>query len=644
MIRKLVVILLTGVMCLVGITSVLAVTYNEAPMLRVKVAAGELLPVEERLPDEPKIKEVVEEIGQYGGTLRAFGTYYLGEEENDMCLFRASCSCLLDMTMDGTIIGNLAKGYELSDDGKTFTLYLRKGAKWSDGYPFTADDILFMYEDIALNENIQADWGSFKDVDKIGKLDDYTVRIELNQPVFSMPVQISSWLGRFMYISAPKHYLKKWHIKYNPNADELAKKEGFENWGEAFYYHWWFQPTKDIDQPTMNAWVAKAYTGTAKVFERNPYFWQVDEEGNQLPYIDRVVVGFVDMEGYQLKIISGEADIAIASTSLSNYPLYKEHEEEGGYRVIPVPELFSSQFALGVHQNNSDPFLGPILRDVRFRQALSVAINREEINETCYFGLGIPGQATVHPNASFYKEEWARAYAQYDPGMANRLLDEVGLTERDKDGFRVDPDGKPILLLVEYLPYWFPEITPLELVKEYWEDVGLKTMTKGISHGLYGLRGSAPDHIIIVHPYADATEVATFYKGGRAMPNGIAQWPAGAEWYFANDSVSTGSRKLEDFEGGKLPGEEPPEHVKQQWDRGKKKIRQTKYRSKEYMQIAQEIYDWQAKYLYAIGTVGMVPQIVIVKKNLRNVPEAVWPDMEKVLDIQQEASQFFWKQ
>ncbi|TKJ47298.1 hypothetical protein CEE34_04305 [Candidatus Aerophobetes bacterium Ae_b3a] len=345
-----------------------------------------------------------------------------------------------------------------------------------------------------------------------------------------------------------------------------------------------------------------------------------------------------------MKIISGEADLAVYRTSLQNYPLYKEHEEEEGYRVIPVPGLNSAEVGFGVNQNHPDPFLRRIFQDVRFRQALSVAINREEINDTVYFGLAVPVQATVLPTANYYKEEWGKAYAQYDPDEANRLLDEVGLTKRDKDGFRVDPAGEPILLLVEYYAANYPDITEFELVKEYWEDVGLKVMTKGLSHGIFDLRVRALDHIITVHPYQDATEVLTYLYGGfRTMPNGLKECPAWDEWLGANYDVSIGTKKLEDFEGGKLPGEEPPENVKQQWQRGQQLL-QTRFHSKEYMQISQEIYDYQAEYLYAIGTVAMAPQIVIVKKNLRNVPETVRPDDGKVVGLEHESQQFFWKQ
>jgi len=637
--RTLIAVLVCGLICLLGTTVALA--YNEAPMLRTKVAAGLLPPVEERLTEEPKVKKVVEEIGQYGGTFNAFTIDMLAW--NDLDEATAGSSFLLDITMDGSVVPDLAKGYELSDDGKSFTVYLRKGAKWSDGHPFTADDILFMFEDMHWNDHVST-WNLYPRVDRVKKIDDYTVRFEMDEPYPVIQVIMASWPGGELCTYAPKHYLKKWHIKYNPDADELAKKEGFEHWWEAFNYHQGFMPTRDINQPTMMPWMFKELTSTVKVFERNPYFYQVDEEGNQLPYVDRIVVTLVDQETYHMKIISGEADIAATSTSIENYAFYKEHEEEGGYRVIAVPGVVASEVALGVNQNHPNPFLRRIFQDVRFRQALSLAINREEINDTVYFGLGVPRQATTLPNSSFYKEEWGKAYTEYDPDRANHLLDEIGLTERDKDGFRLKPDGQPILMLIEYCEAHVPDATVFELIKEYWEDVGLKTMIKGLSWALFEERAANVNHIVMAGAYATTGEIAFLIEPFRPAPNGMKEAPAWAQWLQANDAVRKGKRKLEDFEGGKLPGEEPPEDVKQQWDRVRNQVIRTRYGSKEYMELMEKIYDYQAEKLYHIGVVGMVPHLYIVKKNIANVPEAFGPEAEHCRELLYDAQQFFWKQ
>ncbi|GAH31514.1 unnamed protein product, partial [marine sediment metagenome] len=211
-------------------------------------------------------------------------------------------------------------------------------------------------------------------------------------------------------------------------------------------------PTGDINKPTLQPWMFKEFTFTYRVFERNPYYYAVDQAGNQLPYIDKIVSTIVDTEVYQMKVIAGEADVAWCETHFANYPLYKENEEEGGYRTILMPGIKGSEVAYALNLNHPDPIMRKIFQDIRFRRALSLAINREEINDTVYFGFAVPRQATIIPTARYYKEEWGEKhpYARYDPDEANRLLDEMGLTERDKDGFRKRPDGKTALLIIEY--------------------------------------------------------------------------------------------------------------------------------------------------------------------------------------------------
>ena len=435
--------------------------YNEAPMLAELVAAGELPPVDERLPDDPKVKEVVEEIGRYGGTINAFAINM--DSWNDMGEVIGGSSFLLDITADNEIVPDLAAGYELAPDGKSMTLSLRPGAKWSDGHPFTADDIVFMFEDMHWNDEVST-WNLYGRVNRIRKIDDYTVQFEMDNPYPVLPVVMVTWPGGEIATYAPKHYLTKWHIKYNDDAEALAKEEGFDSWWEAFNSHQIFYPTTDTNQPTTMPWNFEEQTTTVKYFKRNPYFYQVDPAGNQLPYIDDVVVTAVNKEVCQAKIMSGESDIAVALTSMENYSLYKENEQSGGYRVIAVPGVNASEAAFSINQNYPDPALREIFNDVRFRRALSTALDREEINETVYFGLGTPRQATTLANASFYKPEWGEAhpYLAYNPDKANELLDDMGLTARDADGFRLVPGGETLVLLLEY-PESFPDPTMFEL-------------------------------------------------------------------------------------------------------------------------------------------------------------------------------------
>ena len=639
--KKLTVISLVAAICFAAVTSALA--YNEAPMLRVMVAAGELPPVEGRIGEEPLVLEPLEEIGQYGGTINVFVTDVRPWQDLQESTERGGF--LLRILPGLKIVGNLAKGYELSEDKKALTLYLRKGVKWSDGAPFTADDIIFTFEDMVWNEEVNLS-NRHPLVKRIVKVDDYTLRFEGDESLGRMPLDLGTWYGGDWNTFHPKHYLKKWHIRYNPEADELAKEEGFDNWWNAFYYHWYYSPQKDLNKPTMQPFFLTESTTTIKLHERNRYYWKVDTDGNQHPYIDKVVATIVDAEVYQLKIISGESDIAFAFTKFTNYPLYKENEESGNYRVVSIPGVSASEVALALNVNEPDLALRKIYQDVRFRQALSLAIDRDEINETCFFGLAVPRQGTVLPDTSYYKPEWGEEhpFARYDPDEANNLLDEMGLTER-RDGFRMGPDGKPLVLLVEYGTE--TSVTPLELVREYWEDVGIKVQLKPEEMTLFHQRKRSVEHGVIAHWLGAATELGNYTSDAEPWnpldlgDHGYAQ--AWRQWLQAEQDVRLGQATLQDFEEGKLPGEEPPEEIKQLrdwvWERGKSEIG-----SQKYMELSEKIYDFHAENLYLIGTVGMAPQVVIAKKNMGNVPEAFGIALDWWGGLNVFVDQLFWRQ
>ncbi len=646
MTKKLILGLLVGTMCVMGGASAFA--YQEAPMLRAKVAAGELPPLEERLPEEPTVIEPIEEIGQYGGTLYVLATDNFPWQdmgsgpENSKHLLHAS------RDEDGNIVIEpaIAKGYEMSDDGKTLILYLREGMKWSDGYPFTADDFLFMFEDMDRNDQVST-WDVFPLVKRIKKIDDYTVRFEMDDPYFLMPLMMTWWKGGEWGMFHPKHYLEKWHIKYNPEANELAKEEGFETWAEAFQYHFWWSPGT-VGKPTLMPFVLTEFTDTYKVLERNPYYPVVDSAGNQLPYIDKIVSTFVDKEVYQMKVINGEADVAYMKTTFANYPLYKENEKEGDYRVVLIPGADGSNAAFGVNLNSPDPVKRKIYQDVRFRRALSLGINREEINETVCFGLATPRQATIIPSTSYYEEEWGEAYAQYDPDEANRLLDEMGLTERDKDGFRKRPDGETLLLMVEYSSDISPSmlIPILELVGEYWQDVGIKTTIKSVGLLLFLERMSSANHDVLAADIDVSEEINNFSQlAGPWRPHGgrVAWGKDWNIWLEADQRVRRGLQTLEDFEGGKLPGEEPPAEMKELYSWVELRTF-TEIGSEEYMELSRKIYDFNAEQVFVIGTVGIVPIPYIAKNNIGNVPTVLDPGWMNALALNYHGDQLFFKQ
>ena len=605
--------------------------YKESPMLAALVAEGKLPPVDERLPDVPALFEPLEGIGKYGGTLQSFSMdanpwHDLGDEPE-------RGGYLGNFAADNqTVVGNLARTVEYSDDRKTIIMTLRRGAKWSDGAPFTADDILFMYHDMHWNEHVST-WGGSAFVKDVRKLDDLTVVYEadLESPSPIMYYQMGQWFTSDWQGYHPKHYLEQYHIKYNPNADALAKEQGFEDWAKLMHSHYWWAPMNDAEKPTMQPWLFTKIDTTVKVFERNPYYWKVDGEGQQLPYVDRILNTIIDKELYDIKIVTGEADFAWMNTSFENITLYKENEQQGDYRVVLLPGFHGSEAIFGINMNHSDPVEREINNDIRFRQALSLAINRDEINEVVYSGQAVPRQATVLPSVSYYKPEWAQSFAEYDPERANDLLDEMGLTERDKNGKRLRADGKPVHLIMESSVRVGGTISTklFELVEEYWKALDFEVTVKFQEDALFSQRRDTPEHGLIVSPLYFSTEIFSYtepYYNVSRRQKDVAWGVEWRRWLNAHYDIEAGKAMLDDFEGGRMPGEEPPDWVMdlENWDRESQKHL---LGSPEYNALRQKVHDWHARNLVVVGTVGMVPIPLIVKNSLGNVPTEFPPWM-----------------
>lgn len=479
MIRKLIVVLLSGVFCLLGLTAALAATYNESPMLRTLVAAGELPPLEERLPEEPFVvddgvqvpKEDLDfKIGRYGGTLRMlepWGNWWQFATEQ---LLSQPGFGMPDKEPEGGIL----KGFTVSPDGKVFTFFLRKGLKWSDGVPVTTEDIRFGYEDVLQNEEITPVFPpaltSGGEPGKLEIVDDYTFRIGFVESYGLFPQQLSfrwrSYENTGLY---PAHYLKRFHPRYTPieKLRPLLEEAGLrdEEWGQYFLKNAWGVPgnltQSVIGAPSLSPYIVVDRPSlTVIMTERNPYYWKVDSAGNQLPYIDKVRWELVPNEEVRkMKILTGEAQfLETGQPTAAEMSLFKEGEEKGGYRMVPL--LFHCFDTYMFNYGYPDEVWSKIVRDVRFRKALSLAINREEIVDTIFGGF-------AKPSYTFPGE--------YNPTKANQLLDEMGL-ERDAEGWCLRPDDKRLELVIELPTYGNVPVT--EMITESWEKIGIKTMMK----------------------------------------------------------------------------------------------------------------------------------------------------------------------
>ena len=312
----------------------------------------------------------------------------------------------------------------------------------------------------------------------------------------------------------------------------------------------------------------------------------------------------------------------------------------GEYQVNQIPSGLGGAVIVAPNQNHLDPFKREMYRNKRFRQALSLAINREEINNTIYFGVGVPRQATIVSDSPYFQDKWAQSYAAYDPERANAMLDELGLTARDRDGYRLRPDGDSFPQVIEYV--FAGHLPVLELVKEYWEDVGLKTEIKFYERAAIDVRADAAQHDFYADRLASPELRSWMVDGNNWRGRDFAWARQWHYWMVANRDVESGAKTLDDFADGKLPGEEPPEEIKQlygwidDWAEGRPG-------DQDYVEAFTKVFDFHAENVHLIGTVGITPHLYVVKNKVANAPLEYGPSMSWKGDLLVYAAKMFIK-
>lgn len=595
------------IISLVGFATVLA--FNENPMFAEKVKKGELPPVEERLPKEPFVVTTYDEIGTYGGTLRGISiSYESGTSEImswrhvNMVRFDDDCS---------TIVPNVAKEWKWNDDFTEITFTLREGHRWSDGAPFTVDDVVFWMDDIILNNEIHkatpSPWGSVGS--SVEKIDDITVKFKFDKPFTGLLYYLGGG-GSYFVPWAPKHFFEQYHIKYNPNANEEAIKNGFDNWVQQFSSYWnkWkdaiVSSAYGLEVPTLGSHILlKEPTTQRRVFVANPYYFKVDTAGNQLPYIDYHDERFLDKGLWPLEIMNGNVDQKAQNMPLNIFPVLKEDEKKGDYTLQLPLGMVGPTFIFNM--TDKDPVLRKIYGDVRFRYAMSLAINRDEVNETLFLGLGTPEQA-LPQNVPYVTEEDKKFMTEYDPARANKLLDEMGL-EKGADGIRMRSDGKPLTILWEYtLQYvWSAEFPAL--IAEYWQNVGVNVLLKEVNTQLCREKQKA-NTLDITSEWMAPYEPSMISSPQLFVVPYASFWPImGTPWmdWKTSDGKS---------------GEEPPSWVKRLWEIADE-FKTTVPGSERYMELGKEMIALNFENLVVIGTLGEIPLITVVNNRMGNVPE-----------------------
>ena len=584
--------------------------YVETPSFVDRVASGELPPVERRLPERPSVVALDGSglaPGRHGGELRLL----MGRAKDVRLMVVYGYARLVGYDPDYRLVADILASVEV-EEGRVFTLRLRPGHHWSDGHPFTSEDFRYYWEDIATNESLSP-FGPPRAYLVAGEpprfevLDEHTVRYAWRKPnPFFLPALAGA---RPEPLYAPAHYLGAFHARY---ADEealnaRAREEGKRSWAALHTSRTRPYKNTNPDLPSLQPWVNTTAPPSQRfVFVRNPYFHRVDANGRQLPYIDRVVVNISDGKLVPAKTGAGESDLQARHLTFNDYTFLKQSEKRNAKQVRLWETTRGAHVALYPNLNVEDAGWRELLRDVRFRRALSLAIDRHEVNQVIYFGLATEGNDTVHAKGPLYREEYRTRWAQFDLGAANALLDEMGLVERNDEGIRLMPDGRALEIIVETAGEYTEQTDVLELVGWTWKEAGIKLFSKPLQREVFRNRIVSGQTVVSVWSGMENGLPLPDMSPHELAPTSQDQyqWP---EWGRHYETAGA---------SGEAPALAPARELAD-LSRGWLSAPDTAARRA----IWERMLEIRADNVFSIGIVSGVPQPVVVDARLRNVPE-----------------------
>ena len=580
----------------------------ETRMLQADVAAGTLPPVAKRVPDAPLVTSFDGTrftSGTHGGTLHML----IGRAQDVRMLFVYGYARLVHYDRNLKLVPDILESVDVQDN-RMFTMRLRKGHRWSDGQPFTAEDFRYYWEDVANNQELNPT-GPPSELLVDGKfpefkvLDSTTVRYTWTSP---NPDFLDRMAGASpLLIYRPAHYLKKFHAKHTKQSEpQPGGSKPRRPWSAVHNKLDNMYRFDNPDLPTLQPWMNTSRPPADRfVAVRNPYFHRIDDAGHQLPYIDRVEMVIANDKLIAAKSGTGETDLQARGLQFGDYTFLKTAEQRNKFRTLLWRSGIGSQLALYPNLNVNDPVWRKLLRDVRFRRALSLAIDRSLINNVLYFGLAVESNNTVMAESPLFERQYRTLWAQYDKAAARRLLDELGL-KRGIDGLRRLPDGRPLEIIVETSGESTEETDMLELIRETWREVGIKLLSKPSQREVFRNRIFAGETVMSI------------WKG---LENGIAtpdmspeelaptsqqqlQWPKFGQYYETSGKsgnppdIPEIAELLKLFEAWRAAGT-----------------------NAQRAEIWQRMLKVHIDQQFVIGTVNAVPQPVVVRNSLMNVPE-----------------------
>lgn len=584
--------------------------YVSPPYYADSEAKGDLPPVAERLPDHPAIATMAEP-GKQGGEMRML----MASPKDSRILVAYSYARLVGYDRQYNLRPDLLEAFEVQE-GRIFTFHLRKGHRWSNGKPFTTEDFRFWWEDIANNaELMPAGPPKTMLVDGVPPvveiIDEQTIRYTWAKANTDFLPALAA--AGPLYIYCPSKYLKKFHEKYADAAELEAaiKDSGQPSWAALLNRRGNLYRNDNPKLPTLDPWVLRIKPPADRlVFVRNPFYHRVDAKGQQLPYLDQIIFDVAEGKLIPAKAGAGETDLQARYIRFDNYTFLKRSEKNGRFSLHLWDDSRGSNFALYPNLNCNDEAWRALNRDVRFRRALSLGINRHEINQAIYYGLGKEGANTIQALSPLFKPHYQTAWSSYDVSTANRLLDEIGLTARDDSGFRLLPDGRRMTIIIDTAGESTEESDVLELIKDTWAGIGIDMFVKPSQREVFRDRIFAGESIMSV-----------FFGVDNGLPNAdmspqefapVTQqqlmWPKWGQYIETGGMHGTA---IDLPEGQKLA--DLLKAWRESTDSAARAI------------IWGDILQLWSEQVYSIGTVANIPQPVVVGTGMHNIPaKGIW--------------------
>lgn len=459
----------------------------------------------DRLPSEPLVVVPYDAVGTYGGTFDALSNNTEAGTSDFLSIRHVNLVRYSDDLQ--TIVPNVAKSWSWNDTFTELTMELRAGHKWSDGAPFTSEDIRFWLENLSLDTNIREKAADYVlaggEPIQIEIIDETTFKFVLASPKPGLLVHFAtSYAQPFQ----PAHFLGQFHPALADDADAKAAEYGFESGYEAinFYFggsDWTDTPSPMLrdpelaeklpygTQPTLESHIYVTDTTEGRRLVANPYFFQVDTTGQQLPYISRQTELYKnDAEVRILSLINGEVDYKAQSLQLPDAPILLENQESGGYTVQLKPTVAIPTLSFNV--TSPDDAKRALFAEVDFRRAMSAAINRDQLNEVVFFGQGEPTAYTGFSPMPEFASAYGKVGTEFDPAMAAELLDGLGMVDTDGDGTRELPNGDDIVLNIQFATQGISGDL-LEMIALQWSEIGVETTVKEVTPDEYRAAQSA---------------------------------------------------------------------------------------------------------------------------------------------------------